>query len=92
MSVKLDSAGVNIRSANACITAPELDGQEDHEEGVGAQVCCVCEVGIEGGRAYLILHESEPWRLPADYGDEAIAQRVAPFGQSAGVCSAQRTH
>jgi hypothetical protein len=59
---------------------------------MGAQIGRVGEVGIESWRPYLFLQEGEPWRLPAHYGDEAVAQAVAPCGQSAGVCSAQCTH
>jgi hypothetical protein len=81
----------NLRSAYVGVSAPKLDGQEYHEEGVGAQIGSVGEVGIEGGRANLVLHQSQPWRLPADYGDEVVAQRIAPCRQSAGVCSWQGT-
>jgi uncharacterized Fe-S cluster protein YjdI len=59
---------------------------------MGAEVCGVCKVGIEGGRAHLFLHECEPWCFPAHNGDETIAQVIAPFGQSLGVCSAHCTH
>jgi hypothetical protein len=81
----------NLRSANIGVSAPELNGQEDHEEGVGAQIGRVGEVGVEGWGAYLVLQQSQPWCLPADYGDEAVAQRIAPCGQSTGVCSWQGT-
>lgn len=82
----------DVRSADARVSTPELNGEEDHEEGVGAQVGRVGEVGIEGGRAHLVLHEGKPGRLPAHDGDEAVSQRIAPGRQSASVCSAHGTH
>jgi hypothetical protein len=52
------------------------------------KVGCVGEVGIEGGRAHVVLQPGEPRRLPADNGYEALAQGVAPGGQSSSICSA----
>jgi hypothetical protein len=75
----------DIRSANAGVSAPELDGEEDHEEGVGAEVGSVGKVRVEGGGAHLVLHQGEPWCFPAHNGYEAVAQGIAPFGQALGV-------
>lgn len=82
----------DIRPADARVATPELDGQEDHEEGVGAEVGGVGKVRVEGWRAQAVLQQREPRRLPAHNGDEAVAQRIAPGGQAAGVCSAERAH
>lgn len=79
--------GAGARSADAGVAAPELDGQEDHEEGVGAQVGRVGKVRVERGRAHRVLHEREPRRLPAHHGDEPVAQRIPPAGESSCVCS-----
>jgi len=79
-----------IRAANAGVAAPELDGQEDHEEGVGAEIGCVGKVGVEGRRADGMLQAGEPWGLAAHQGNEAVAQGIAPAGESAGVCKARR--
>ena len=50
-----------------------------------AEVGSVGEVGIEGGRAHLVLHQGEPGRLPAHNGYEAVAQGIAPSGQALGI-------
>jgi hypothetical protein len=82
-------AGANIRSPNVGVAAPELNRQEDHEEGVRAQVRRVGKVRVEGRRAQAVLHQRQPRRLPAHNGDEAVAQSIAPGGQSPGICLAQ---
>jgi hypothetical protein len=84
-----DSAGANIRSPYVGVAAPELDGQEDHEEGVGAQVRRVGKVRVEGRRAQAVLQQRQPRRLPAHNGDEAVAQGIPPARQSPGICLAQ---
>lgn len=75
-----------VRSANVGVAAPIQDGQEDHVEGVGAQVGGHGEVGVEGGRAQGVLHEGEVGRLPAHDGEQVVAHRMAPWWQSASVC------
>ena len=74
--------GRYVRSANAGVAAPVEDGQEDHVEGVRAQVGRDGEVGVEGGRAQLLLHQGEVGRLPAHDGEQGIADLVAPRGQA----------
>lgn len=75
-----------VRSTNAGVAAPVEDGQEDHVEGVGAQIGGDGEVGVEGGRAQLLLHEGEVGRLPAHDGEQGIADLVAPGRQTSGIC------
>ena len=38
---------VDVRSTKACIAAPKLDWQEDHEEGVRPKVGSVSKVHVE---------------------------------------------
>jgi hypothetical protein len=75
----------DIRSTDASVAAPELDGQEDHEEGMGAEVGGIGKVRVECGRAHLVLHQGKPWCFPAHNGYEAVPQGIAPPGQSLGV-------
>jgi hypothetical protein len=82
----------DIRSPNIRVPTPELNRQEDHEEGMGAQIGRVRKVGVERWRPDLLLHQREPWCFPAHDGYQAIAQTIPPFGQSAGVCSAHCTY
>jgi hypothetical protein len=90
----VDSSGEHEAggATEARVSAPELDGQEDHEEGVGAEVCGVSKVRVEGGGAQRVLHQGQPGRLPAHNGDEALAQGIAPWRQAAGICSARCAH
>jgi hypothetical protein len=55
---------------------------------VGAKVRRVSKVGIESRRAHAVLHPGKPRSFPAHYGDEAIAQGIAPLGQSSSICLA----
>lgn len=82
-----EGQGVYVRATNVGISTPVQDGQEDHVKSVGAQVSCHGEVGVEGGRAQLLLHEGEVGRLPAHDGDEEVAHGVAPWRQSSSVCT-----
>lgn len=69
--------------AKGSISAPEADGQSDHEEGVRSKVRGDSKVTIEGRSSHLLLHPGEVGRLPADQGEGLLAQSVPPFWQGA---------
>jgi hypothetical protein len=53
--------------------APEADGQEGHEKGMGAEVGRQGEVRVQERRATDFLQAREIGSLPADEGDEPLS-------------------
>lgn len=62
------------------MAAPEQERQEDHEEGVGAEVGREGKVRVEGRRADLLLHPGQVRGLIADQRQEFLSGPVAPEG------------
>lgn len=56
---------------------------------MGAEVCSDGKVRVEGGGAQLILQEGEIGSLPADDGEERVADRIAPWAEALGVWGAR---
>ena len=77
----------HIPAPHAGRAAPEQEGQEDHEKGVGAEVGREREVGIESRRADFLLHPGEIGRFISNQWDEVLSRPVAPQGQSVRVCA-----
>lgn len=72
----------DIPTAHAGRAAPEQERQEDHEEGMGAEVGGECEVGIEGRGADFLLHPGEVGCFISNQWDELLSRPVAPERQS----------
>lgn len=82
----VELTGVYVRSADVGIAAPVEDGQEDHIEGVGAEIGGDGEVRVERGRAQLLLHQGEVGGFPAHDGKQQVADGMAPWRQSSSIC------
>lgn len=69
-----------LRSAQACVTAPEQYGQDDHEEGMGTQVRSEREVEIESRASHARLHCREIRGLPAHHRNDPLTGHITPLG------------
>lgn len=69
------------------MATPEQNGEEYHEEGMGAQVGCNREIGIKSWSPHLLLHPRQIGRLPPDDGQQSLAQLVPPWWESSLVCN-----
>lgn len=78
---QLDSSSPNVPLGKGWIATPEQHGQEDHEEGVRAQIGRDGEVAVERRGAQLALERSEIRRLPANERKRLLSQVISPFWQ-----------
>lgn len=62
------------------MTAPEEEGQEDHEERVGAEVGRKGKVRIHRRSPDFFLHPGKVWRFISDQRKEFLSRPVAPGG------------
>lgn len=78
---------IHLPLSKGRISAPEEHRQENHEEGMGAEVGRDGEVAVQGWGAQLVLHPGQVGRLPADQGQRSLALVIPPPGQRPLVCS-----
>lgn len=62
------------------MTAPEEEGQKDHEKRVGAEVGRKGKVRIQRRSTDFLLHPGKVWRFISDQREQFLSRPVAPEG------------
>jgi len=76
----------NIPLSKVTKATPEENGQEDHKEGMCAEVGRDRKVAIQRRGAHRVLDKGEVGRLPPHEGEQALAEGVSPFREGSFVC------